>query len=140
MSMKYGTTVTGASWNDLMNAARNRTNLTGEKTKVVAVCLSNRAARIEGTKYQYVICLPETSHFRKKCAKAAPNGKPCLLDYDHYSPYHISRGSQDTSFLMWTFVSEVSRQAVRRSTNSIVCETLSKERAMEMGFKEVFNA
>lgn len=132
--MKYGTTVADSYWEDLMNSARERTNITGQRTKVVAVELSARAAKFWGRKYGYIICLPENNNFRKRCAKDSPNGRVCILDKNHHSPYHLARGLDEGTFLLWTFVSEYSRKATNRSTNSIVCETITAEQAEEMGF------
>jgi len=132
--MKHGTTVADDYWDDLMEKARERSSITGQRTKVVAVQLSARAAKFWGKKYGYIICLPENNNFRRRCAKDSPNGRVCILDKNHYSPYHLSRGLEKDEYLLWTFVTEYSQQATRRSTNSIICETITEQQAKEMGF------
>lgn len=104
--MKYGTSVCDEEWNVLMDRARERASITGQRTKIVAVLVSDRYSRISGgRKYEYVINHPEHGYGERRCAAVGPNGKPCILKKNQSSVYHVSRGTNHETFILWNYIS-----------------------------------
>jgi hypothetical protein len=50
------------AWEWLMAAARQRATVYQQRSRVIAVILPDRAARIRGTRWSYVIVSAEDSH------------------------------------------------------------------------------
>lgn len=133
--MKYGTAVSAHVWNDLMRKARLQTNITGQKTKVVATLLSDRAARKLGRKYDYTIMLPEDPFYYRRCALTGPNGKACVMAANYRTHiYHLSRGTTKNTFVIWNFVAEYSQQPTTAKTNRICSQIVTPVQAKDMGF------
>jgi hypothetical protein len=104
--MKYGTSVCGDDWEDLMEKARERASITGQRIKVLGIHNSERSKRIMGANYSYIIMASEDPNYKKRCAKTGPNGKPCLLSYASHSVTHLSRGFESDTFVAWFYMTK----------------------------------
>ena len=103
--MQYGTGVTDADWDALMNRARRMATSLGTRIKVKAGISGLREQRRINKKYVYITMLPLYTG-TARCGKPGPNGKPCIryashcIDGREWS-YHVSRTSNSDERIAW---------------------------------------
>lgn len=136
--MKYGTSVYGDQWNSLMETARERAAITGQRTKIVASINGVRAARILGSKYTYTIMLADQP-YNRRCGEEGPNGKPCISNQGtcgiktDAGGRHVSRGFDRGTYLVWSYQDYYGKPVDRR-TNSMQGQTFTEDELNKMGY------